>query len=622
MERLIRREVPAHTIAAVIEAGMDPVKVDESGKSLLHVAVELGQVDLVNRLVSMGVDPQSVHTSESPATESSATDPADTGSPSLFWIRAGYSPEARSKLEAANANIRIGADERHELLFKAAQEGVEGMINLLLMRGADVNGRDGHGKSVLWKAVREGAGASVVETLLEAGATLGRDDEADGEIDSHRADDSNPSNNRYNVLSAAVWNGDVEVMQLLLQAGGQPNATGRSAVNGQSGRTPLHEAAEAGNIDMMRLLLRAGGRPDLAGRSGKTPLHDAAESGNIDMMRLLLQAGGRPDASTQSGRTPLHEAAEAGSVDAVRLLMDEGAGLNDSSDGRSPLHYAAKSGSADLVQFLIEQGADPAKTDESGNTPLHLGAKHGPVVHALLKAGADVTSTNDRQNTPLHHAAPCAYYASDAAYPAMKRLIAAGADVNAANADGKTPLHRAVSFGAYQAMKHLIAAGADANAVDSDGETPLHKYLNMMHTGNDFVDVGTAMLLEAGADVNVTDTDGKTPLHLASDYGMASAVRLLLDAGADVSAVADYPESDLKGHTPLHRVADADAWYLIPDPYVLLRIAIDLIRAGADPAATTQDGTTPVELARQYDDEPMIQLLTDAGPESDIGVAP
>ncbi len=463
------------------------------------------------------------------------------------------------------------------------------MINLLLMRGADVNRRDESGESVLWKAVRGGACASVVETLLKAGATLGRDDEADGEIDSHRADDSNQSNNRYNVLSAAARNGDVEVMQLLLQAGGQPNVTGRSAVDGRSGRTPLHEAAE---------------------------------TGNIDMMRLLLQAGGRPDASTQSGRTPLHKAAESGSVDAVRLLMNEGAGLNDSSDGRSPLHYAAESGSADLVQFLIEQGADPAKPDESGNTPLHLGAEHDPVVHALLKAGADVTSTNDRQRTPLHHVARCAYYASDAAYPAMKRLIAAGADVNAANADGKTPLHGAVSFGAYQAMKHLIAAGADVNAVDSDGETPLHKSLHLMKTGNDFVDVGTAMLLEAGADVNATDTDGKTPLHLASDHGMASAVRLLLDAGADVSAVADYPESDLKGHTPLHRVADADAWYLIADTYVLLRIAIDLIRAGADPVATTQDGITPVGLARQYDDEPMIQLLTDAGPESDIRVAP
>lgn len=46
------------------------------------------------------------------------------------------------------------------------------------------------------------------------------------------------------------------------------------------------------------------------------------------------------------------------------------------ADGMTPVLWAAFEGKLDAMKLLIGRGGDPDKTDQFGNSALHLGNKH------------------------------------------------------------------------------------------------------------------------------------------------------------------------------------------------------------------------------------------------------
>ncbi|KAK1973600.1 ankyrin repeat-containing domain protein, partial [Colletotrichum cereale] len=55
------------------------------------------------------------------------------------------------------------------------------------------------------------------------------------------------------------------------------------------GRTALHRAVSSGNESIVDLLLRQGANASLQDESGKTPLHLAAECGRKEIVARLLE---------------------------------------------------------------------------------------------------------------------------------------------------------------------------------------------------------------------------------------------------------------------------------------------------------------------------------------------
>ncbi len=74
--------------------------------------------------------------------------------------------------------------------------------------------------------------------------------------------------------------------------------------------------------------------------------------------------------------------------------------------------------------------------------------------------------TNDKGQTLLHLARGYLCY--------TETLLAKGADPNARDMDGRTPLHYVAGSPYVDCIKLLLAKGADPNARDNDGRTPLH----------------------------------------------------------------------------------------------------------------------------------------------------
>ncbi|XP_037077217.1 tonsoku-like protein [Pollicipes pollicipes] len=96
-----------------------------------------------------------------------------------------------------------------------------------------------------------------------------------------------------------------------------------------------------------------------------------------------------------------------------------------------------------------------------------------------------------------------------------------------------------------------------------------------------------ARLLQSGHPVNARDHSGWLPLHEAANFGHLEVVRLLLQHGA---RVGDPGGQHCGGTTPLHDAAGNGH----------LEVARLLMEAGASPAATNQQGETPLEYLMAY----------------------
>jgi hypothetical protein len=118
--------------------------------------------------------------------------------------------------------------------------------------------------------------------------------------------------------------------------------------------------ARTRGLEIIQLLLSAGADPNGRGAS-RTPLSLAAgHYGDIELTRLLLNAGAHPDSAGYSldGRTihgtVIHEAAGKGFTDVVALLCDKGADITvrDLLDHETPLQVARRRDHPETVRVL------------------------------------------------------------------------------------------------------------------------------------------------------------------------------------------------------------------------------------------------------------------------------
>ncbi|MBL0715795.1 MAG: ankyrin repeat domain-containing protein [Desulfosarcina sp.] len=150
--------------------------------------------------------------------------------------------------------------------------------------------------------------------------------------------------------------------------------------------------------------------------NGQTALFQAV-SNNVTCMHpaeRLLTAGADPDIQDEQGSTALHKLVylqEKKPANTPNLLLKHGADINISDKaGRTPLLPAAcDSAGIEILQAFLDAGADPAATDNYGNTLLHLAAensKKGAVgrVRIVLSVISALNHRNEYGKTALDQA--------------------------------------------------------------------------------------------------------------------------------------------------------------------------------------------------------------------------
>ena len=92
---------------------------------------------------------------------------------------------------------------------------------------------------------------------------------------------------------------DVEKAKSLIKDGANPNT------QDHNGWTPLHEVAQRNHLELVQLLLEAGANPNIPGGDDHyTPLHDAVEAGHVDVVKLLIERGADKNLRDIRGKIP------------------------------------------------------------------------------------------------------------------------------------------------------------------------------------------------------------------------------------------------------------------------------------------------------------------------------
>lgn len=109
----------------------------------------------------------------------------------------------------------------------------------------------------------------------------------------------------------------VREVERLLQRPHDPNDRGAGRL------APIHYAAGSGNFEVVQLLLEAGADKNATKPNGETALHAAAEKGHHEVARVLLEAGANKDAADmRTASTALHLAARYGHYQVVQRLLE------------------------------------------------------------------------------------------------------------------------------------------------------------------------------------------------------------------------------------------------------------------------------------------------------------
>ncbi|HEY1172626.1 MAG TPA: ankyrin repeat domain-containing protein [Verrucomicrobiae bacterium] len=303
-------------------------------------------------------------------------------------------------------------------------------------------------------------------------------------------------------LVSAGYSGCVGCAQMLLEAGVDVNEREGSNDEGDSGMTALMAAAEQKHLEVFELLLKAGADPNLLTKRGVCAASLGAEGGerSAEFISLLIAHGCK-----EFGRAVVLPAAQ-GDAKVLRAMIEAGAQVNVVAtkyegiyEGKGSLECAL----SHLSTLKICANACNENYEEGRVKRAELIARIPDayeVIEMLVEAGVDLNRMNGMR-TPLHLAV------NHKELRVVKLFLAKGADPNSianwfaakrtateAERYYSTAVHEAVFQKHAEILAELIRAGAEVNRKDREGRTPLALALE-----NSFKE-GVELLRQAGGE--------------------------------------------------------------------------------------------------------------------------
>ena len=531
----------------LIDAGADVNYIDDGDGGefpLLFYAVQLGSSMLVEYLLRNGADPNR---------ERVLAD-GSRYSPLIDSIHARPNTEIPKMLIEAGADVNyrsINGAHESPVLSYAIGAGNVGIVERLLSKGADPNCErilpGGSRYSPLHDSIDVWPNDAIASILINAGADVNYIGNVNGM--------------KFPVLHAAICEGNVDILKLLLSKGADPNCE-RVLADGDRYSPLLDSIIIWPNDEITKLLIGAGADVNYVAfiNGVKFPvLHAAISKSNVDILKLLLSKGADPNCervlADGDRYSPLLDSIiEWPNDEITKLLIGAGADVNYVAfiNGvKFPvLHAAISKSNVDILKLLLSKGADPncervlANGDRYRPLRDSIGAwPNDAIASILINAGADVNYIINVNGAKL----PVLSYAIfKGNVGIVERLLSKGANPNCERvlADGSrfSPLLDSIDVWPNDAIASiLINAGADVNYIINVNGAKLPVLSYAIFKGN----VGIVeRLLSKGANPNcervLADGSRFSPLLDSIDVWPNDAIAsILINAGADVNYIGN-----------------------------------------------------------------------------------
>ncbi len=356
--------------------------VDDLGRTPLIEAIEGGSSrTTINFLLSKGADPRVISKYNSTAMSSAVN-----------YDR----PEIVQDLLNFSSTKLLDIDHSRAFQY-ACRKNFQDLIEICILHGCDVNGRDYTGNTPLICACASD-NLEVVKILLKQGA------------------DVNLCNKELSTpLMEATKAENKEIVKLLLKYGARINE------KDLEGRTSLMYACDTRQVNIVELLLERGANVNIEDNEGKTSIlyamnslgricylaaPDTAILNSRKIIKTLIEYHADVNAVDSKGNTVLRIAIEkcpeenwhSGSFYKIMELFKSTVINLEHRDrlGNTPLFYAIQQDNSAAFCWLISQRANINAQNNKGETPLHFSLKREITffIHRLLDVGADVYIKN------------------------------------------------------------------------------------------------------------------------------------------------------------------------------------------------------------------------------------
>ncbi|XP_044175919.1 uncharacterized protein LOC114950200 [Acropora millepora] len=391
------------------------------------------------------------------------------------------------------------------------------VAKLLLRHFSDVDCLDNNRRAPSFIAAAAGHVGNLV-ALFDRGANPNLTTaNLDGEIASHSKDPVKACKVKkcgFSLLHAAAQEGNVDVVEVLLQ-----HNVNFSKTCG-SNNTAIQLAAENGHLEVVEMLRNAGGIPDALS------LHHSAFNGHTPVVKYLLNVGVK-DTCIQDTPSPIVVADE----DDMKLKITPKVYVYDNhhlNSRETALHAAIRREHLSVIKVLLHEDRNAINcTNSAGRFPQHEAVylnKYNSL-EALLQSGASASiqchsrtlSAMPQSQTPLagplqQDGCPCGFFplhlAAKYGYHSVSGvLLKYGADPNMGDCNGSTPLHIASCHGRSAIISLLVDNGADIDAKSLNGSTPLHSAAVCLAKGS------ISLLFDLGCNYLTADKKGMSALH-------------------------------------------------------------------------------------------------------------
>lgn len=625
----------AEMLELLLAMGANPNSQDTDGKTALHYAVDIEDVNLAKILLKNGA---SIFIKNK-----AGISPFDAAIAKDFSYALIDSNSIKSRGPNGETPLHIAVDR---LSLNAVKKILEFNPDINLL---DNDGRTALDQAFLHPNTKQAAVIAELLVTLNAVSTM--------DVFSYfikAVKNTNYSNARYengtSVLHEAVRNKHLGFLAFFLDRNVPVD------IKTSYGSTALHEAVKQSSLEAAKLLLEAGANPDIKDGEGRSSLHNAFFVSS-DMVELLLSSQANPSLKDNYGNSALHLAVSlAYSAPLVSKIIKKGIALDaTNSDGDSALIIATKQKNIKLIELLASMGASKFIKNRRGESPMSLSlmdgeestktiikaspldirdeAGEGPFHYAVRnKAGAsiitvlkdlnlDVSDRNNIGESALHLAcklnspiegkalliAGADPYIADAegrspislainADPDTLAWFFSTAVLSSSDSSGNNPLHYAAMNANVAGVQYLVKAGIGVDSRNKDGQTPL-----MLSTKKNSPETISALLI-LGANPRLRDNSGFSILHLSVYWQAKECLTLLSQSGIDID-IRDYT-----GKTALRHAVDK------ADPFTVAFF----LEKGAKPIAEDNFGVSPLHAAAKLDDEHILKALLTKTDELDI----